>query len=138
IPVAVENESRQTVGLAEYEPIVRLAVESLPQSERCPQPRLDELATDGMGGVPAEDARADERVRVDVGIAEELAPLRLDLREIARRERRQRRRVGIDLIAEDPQMSRGQAPLFAASGVAHGRGRHRRWMWLQESSRQAR
>ncbi len=83
-----------------------------------------------MGGVPAQDPRADERVRVDVGVPEELAALRLDLRDISRRERRERRGVGIDLIAEDPQMPRGQAALFAAlqtqlagaAGIGAGNG----------------
>ena len=67
-----------------------------------------------MVGVPAQDPRADERVRVDVGVPEELAAMRLDLRDISGRERRERCGVGIDLIAEDPQMPRGQATLFAA------------------------
>jgi hypothetical protein len=45
---------------------------------------------------------------------EELTTLRGELRKIAGRERRERRSVGIDLIAEDPKMSTGKAPLFAA------------------------
>ena len=78
------------------------------------QTSIDERAIDRMGRVPAHDARADECVRVDVSMSEELPALRLDLREITGRERRERCGVGIDLVAEDPQMPGDQAAFFAA------------------------
>ena len=67
-----------------------------------------------MCRIVAEDPGADQRMWIDVGMPQELAAMRDDLREISGRERRQRCGVGVDLIAEDPQMTTGQAPLFAA------------------------
>ena len=69
----------------------------------------------GSAGVAAQDARADERMRIDVRVPQELAALRLDLRADRRaRSAASGVRVGIDLVAEHPQMSRGQPALFAA------------------------
>src|SRR6185437_7144457 len=114
IAVAVEDQSGQAVGFPENQTVAGLAMQPLPQRQRRAQAGIDQLAADGLGRVTAEDSRADERVRIDVGVAQKLAALRPDLRWISRRERRERRGVGVDLIAENPEMSPGEATLFAA------------------------
>ena len=62
-------------------------------------------AIERMRGVAAQDARADQRVRIDVGVARGTGRgARCTCASAPGAKRRQRRRVGVDLVAEDPQV----------------------------------
>ncbi len=84
------------------------------QPQRDLEPVHDERLVDRLPGVPAQDARADERMRIDVGVADEAAPIGFHDGEITGLERRERRTIGIHFVAENPGMARGEASVLAA------------------------
>ena len=61
-----------------------------------------------------EQARADQRLRIDVGEPKRPIVVRQHAHQLARLELRQRRLPRVDLIAEYPQMSGVQAAIFVA------------------------
>ena len=77
-----------------------------------------------IGGVAPHDARGDQRARIDVGVPQELVAVRMHLHGGAGLELGQRRRGGVDFIAEDPQVAGAQTTVFAAlefqDGDCHG------------------
>ena len=64
--------------------------------------------------IAAEDARADQRMRVDVGVAEELVAIGNDAAQRTGLEARQRRARRVDFVGKHPQVARGQPAVFAA------------------------
>ena len=62
--------------------------------------------------VATEDARADERVRVDVGVAQELVAIANDAARRTWAEAGERRAVGVHLVAEYPEVPGAQAATF--------------------------
>src|SRR5215475_11633660 len=75
-----------------------------------------------MSDVTPNNARANQRVRIDVGVTEKLAAVRLHLHQCTRWERGQGRAGRIDLIAEHPHMSRRNPPVLAALKAQHRQG----------------
>ena len=73
---------------------------------------FDEGGVERLIGLAADDARGDERSRVDVGRPDGAPVGGADLRGLARRERRQRRSLHVHFVAENPQMPRPQAAVF--------------------------
>ncbi len=114
VAVTIEHEPRQQVRLAEHPAAVLRSAEFLAQDERRREPPLDERAVHRLSRVAGQDARADERVRIDAHVAEERIARSAQLRHRADIECRERRAGGVDLVAEHPQVPRGEAPIFAA------------------------
>ena len=56
--------------------------------------------------------RRNQRVRIDIGHTQHFAAMRHDLHLLPRRERGQRRRRGIDLVAVNPGVTQAQAAIF--------------------------
>ena len=75
VAVAVEHQAGQPVGLAVHQPVERRVVQPLAQRERDLQAVHDQRLARRMRGIATEDARADQRVRIDVGVAEELVAI---------------------------------------------------------------
>ena len=72
-----------------------------------------------------DDAGTDQRARIDVGLAQELAAVRHHLHELAGLQRRQWCGGGIHLVAEDPEMAGAQSPVlttFELEDREFGRG----------------
>src|SRR5207302_1161457 len=111
VAVTIEHEPRQQVRLAEHPAAVLRLAELLAQDERRREPPLDERAVHRLSRVAGQDARADERVRIDAHVAEERIARSAQLRHRADIEGRERRAGGVDLVAEHPQVPRGEAPL---------------------------
>src|SRR5213075_2261739 len=61
-----------------------------------------------------DDARGDQRARIDIGEAEELVAVGMHLDGGAGFELGQRRGGGVDFVAEDPQVAGAQPAIFAA------------------------
>ena len=108
----VEHQPGQAVGFAVHETVARLRVQPLAQRERDPQPMHEQRLAGSESGIAAEDARADQRVRIDVGVTEEPVITRHDAAQRAGLERRQRRACRVDLVAEDPEVTARDAALF--------------------------
>ncbi len=89
VAVAVEHEAGQPVSLAVAEAVEGHVEERFAQLERPREPFADEARVERLVGPAADDARRDERGRVDVGRAQG-PPARLaDLRGLAGRKGRQ-------------------------------------------------
>ena len=71
VAVAVEHQAGKAVGFAVHEPIEGLRINALAQGQRDLQSMPDQGLAWRIGRVPAEDAGADQRVRIDVGVAQE-------------------------------------------------------------------
>ncbi len=120
VAVAVEHQPRQAVGLAEHQPVVGLRVQPLAQRQRHVEPLHSSARSDGLVGIAADDARADQRVRIDVGVAQELVAVRDAAAPRAPgAKRRQRRRGDVDLVAEHPQVPGADAAVLAALQAQH-------------------
>ncbi len=126
VAVAIQHEPRQPIRLSEHETIVRSRTDPLAQRQCDPQTFLDEVAIHRLIHVAADDARADQGVRIDIGVAEKTAVVRLQLHAIAQAQPRERRGGDVDLIAEDPQMACSQ-PAFLATLQAQQRQGGRRY-----------
>ena len=114
IAEAVEHQSRQAVGFAVHEAIERLAVQALTQRQRHAQPMHQQRCIEWIGGVTADDARRDERARIDVGESQELVAVGMHLHRGTGLELREWCGGRVDFVAEDPQMAGTQATIFAA------------------------
>ena len=120
VPVAIQHQPRQRVRFAEHEPIIRLPIQPLTQGERHLQSMRDEGAAHGMRGILFEDARADQRMRIDVSVTKKSVAVRPQLCQCAGSKRGQGRAVGVDLIAEHPQMPRSETALLATLQAQDG------------------
>ena len=124
IAVAVDHQSRQAVGFTVNQAIKRFAVQPFAQCQRDSQPMHEQRGIEWIGRIAADDARGDQRARVDVCESQELVAVGMHLHGGARLELCQRSRGGVDLIAEDPQVAGAQATVFAAlefeDGDCHG------------------
>ena len=91
------------------------------------QALLDELAIERLVGLATDDAGADQRMRIDVGVAEETARCAPAAHERARlRSARQRRAGDVDFVAEHPGVPgrmRRSSPRFRRSTGSDGDGR---------------
>ena len=114
------------------QPIVGNAVETLADGERGTQPCGDKVAVDDCRGVPAQDARCDQRVRIEGGDPE-AAVARVDELDQSAGWQRLGAGVHLDLVREHPRMALAGA--LVASGLqanlrqrgdAFGQGGHRR------------
>ncbi len=114
VAVAVEHQSRQAVGFAVHEAIERLAVQALTQRQRHTQPVHQQRCIEWIGGIAADDARRDERARIDVGESQELVAVGMHLHRGTGFELREWCGGGVDFVAEDPQMAGTQTTIFAA------------------------
>ena len=112
--VAVEHQSRQAVGFAVHQAIIRLAVQPFTQRQRDAQPVHQQRCIEWIGGITADDARRDERARIDVGESQELVAVGMHLHRGTGLELCQWCRGSVDFVAEDPQMAGTQATVFAA------------------------
>jgi hypothetical protein len=72
-----------------------------------------------MHRTAAEDARADERVRIHIGVTEELIAVAVHPGDGTDGEAAERRRLGVDLVGEHPQVPGAQAPVFAGLQAQH-------------------
>ncbi len=139
VAVSVDHHARQSVGLAVSQPVPGRRVEALTERERYLQPMHEERLAGRVPGVAAQDAGADERMRVDVGIAQEAVAIAHDTAERPACEARERRALGIHLVAEDPEVTRGDPAVLAvlqsqfgergalrrrSDGVRHRSGAH--------------
>ena len=71
-------------------------------------------------GIATEDASADQRVRVDVGVAQEPVAVADDAAERAACEARERRALVVHLVAEDPEVPGRDAAVFAVLEAQFG------------------
>src|SRR5690606_40677603 len=92
------------IGFPEDQPVKGHAGQPLAQRPRQLQPLRDQRPVEGHIRVTPDDARADERMRVHVSVAEELVARRVKLYEAAGLDLRERRGLIVDLVAEDPEM----------------------------------
>jgi len=67
-----------------------------------------------MSYVTSNNPRANQRMRIDVGVTEKLSPVRLHLHQCTSCERSQRRTARIDLVAEHPHVTSRNPPVLAA------------------------
>ena len=80
-----------------------------------------------MHRTAAQDAGADQRMRIDIGVAEELIAVGHHPRHRADGKVGQRRGIVVHLVGEHPQVSGAQPPVFAALQAQHRqRGKHAR------------
>jgi hypothetical protein len=121
--VTVEHEPRQRIGFAEDEAPVALRAKPLAQRQSHSQPIDDERAVKPLRGIPADDARADERVRVDIRKPQKLLTVGMNVDRGACLEADERGCRIVDLIAENPQMARPDAPVFSPLEPQHGQWR---------------
>src|SRR5438045_1329320 len=82
----------------------------------------DQRTVKRMSNVTSNNSRANERVRIDVGVTEKLPSVRLHLNQCSSCERRQRRTSRIDFITEHPHMPSGDTPVLAALKSQHRQG----------------
>ena len=122
IAVAIEHQARQSVGFAVHQPVKRFAIQPLAQGKRDAQPMHQQRCIEWIGGIAPDDARGDQRARIDVGVPEELVLVRVHLHRGAGLELGQRSGGGVDFIAEDPQVAGAQATVFAALEFEDGDG----------------
>ncbi len=125
----VDDETRQAVGLAVHEAIVRRGVQALTQHERLPQARLEPGLVRNLPGL--EQARAYQGLRVDVGQPQRAVIVREHAHEVSRREFRERRLLRVDFVAEDPEMAGLQPSIFIAPEPQRRQVR-RRGGWLRQ------
>ena len=122
VAVPVEHQSGQPVGLAVNQAIERRGIQSLAERERDLQAVDEQWSARRIASIAAEDARADQRVRIDVSVAEEPLAIADHAAQRAGREARERRAVRVDLVAEHPQMARAEAPVFPRFQAQFGQG----------------
>ena len=118
---SIEHQPRQQVRLAEHPAAVTRVAEALTERQRGPEAPLDELTAHRLRRIPRQDARADQRVRIDVGVSEERVAVRAQLDHRARRELPKRRALRVDFVTEYPQVPGGETPLLAALQAQHAR-----------------
>src|SRR5438034_3989001 len=70
--------------------------------------------------VTSNNSRADQCMRIDVGVTEKLPTVRLHLHQCTSCERSERRTRCIHLIAEHPHVASGDTPVLAALKTQHG------------------
>jgi hypothetical protein len=122
VPVPIEHQARKPIRFTEHDAVVRRAVKTLAQCERDLHAMHEQRLVERPLGVPAHDARADERVRIHIRVAEELVAIRMHRGERARLEARERRRGGVDFVAEDPEVARADAAIFATFELENRQG----------------
>jgi hypothetical protein len=114
IAEAIEHETRQRVGFTVHEPVERPLVQRAPQRLRDLQTVHDQRFAGRMLRVATEDARADQRVRIDVAVAEEPVAIGDDATHRAGLEALQRRTRGVDFVRKHPQVPGRKPSILAA------------------------
>ena len=76
-----------------------------------------------MRNITSNNSRANERVWIDICVAEKLSTVRLHLHQCTSCQRCERRTGGIDFVTEHPHMPSGNPPVLAALKTQHGQGR---------------
>ncbi len=112
LAVTVHHQPRQAVAFAKYQPVVRRIKQPLAQFQRRAQPPFQQAGVKLRVGAPAEQACTDQRMRVDIRRAQQLARCCLHIGKRACLEACQRRAPGVHFIAVDPDMPGLQAALF--------------------------
>ena len=79
VAVAIEHEARQSVGFAVHQAVKRFAIQAFAQAERDAQPMHEQRGVEWIGGVAPDDARGDQRARIDVGVPQELVAVGVHL-----------------------------------------------------------
>ena len=126
---AVKRQARQAVRLAVDEAVVRFVEQALAQAQRDIEPVHDQRTVERVFQPARNEARADQRIRIDVADTDRLGRMVDDDAEVTRREAGQRRALDVDLVGEHPQMSGAQARILAFleeqrgvfDGVGHGK-----------------
>ena len=113
LAIAVEHEARQAVRFPVGEAIVRRIIQPLAQRERHLQPVHEQRLPRREAAVATEDPRADERMGIDVGVAEEAVAVAHHAAGGAGRKVRERRSRRVHLVAEDPQVAGCDAAVLA-------------------------
>src|SRR5688500_3993355 len=83
-----------------------------------------------MRGAAPQDAGADQRIRVHIGIAQEFVPIRNDPAQRPRLESRQRRAGGVHFVGKHPQVAGRQTTVFAALQAQLRQLEWRRCQWV--------
>ena len=113
----VDHKPGEAVGLGMDQPVIGPVIKPLAQPQRPLQPAHEKPAADRPGGVAVEDARGEQRVRI-----EHRDPERVLIRAAQghQRPRRQRLRRGVHrhLVGENPGMA-GFGAAMAAGGEPH-------------------
>ena len=112
VAVAVEHEAGQPVAFAVAQAVERHVEQRFTQQQGAFEAFFDEGCVERLVGLAADDARGDERSRVDVGRPDGAPVGGADLCGLARRERRQRGALHVHFVAENPQVPRPQAAVF--------------------------
>ena len=118
---AVDGQSRQTIGFAEHEPIPRLVVEAFAQGQGDLEPVHEQGLVERVLDAATDQARADQRIRIDVADPDRLVAAVDDDAGLARLETAERRTLHVDLVREHPQVPGAQARVFAALEVQRGK-----------------
>ena len=106
---AVNNHTGQTIALAVYQTITGLIEQALAQRQRDVQTMHQQGFGDGMVPVTAHQAGADQRMGVDVAVAQKLTLVVNDFHILARFIGAEGATRGIHLIAEHPDVTSPQA-----------------------------
>ncbi len=104
---AIQHQARQRIGLAVHQSIERLVVERVAQRLRDLQAMHDQRLVGRVMRAAPQDSRADQRVRIHIGIAQEFVAIGDDPTQRAGLEGRQRRAGGVHFVGKHPQVASG-------------------------------
>ncbi len=122
VAVAIEHEARQPVRFAVGEAVEWAGVQPLAQGQRDLQPVHQQRLARRIARVAAENARADERVRVDVRVAQEVLAVADHAAQGPGLESVERRARGVHLVAEHPEVPGAQPPALPRLQAQFGQG----------------
>ena len=120
IAITVDNQTRQTVGLAEHQAIAVPGIKPLAQRQRTAQALDQQCMAHGNVSVAAEDAGTDQRLRIDATVADKGFTMIDDAHRSTGRKGGQRRRSRIDFVGEHPEVPGSQALVLVAFEAQHG------------------
>ena len=109
---AVDHQTRQLIGLGEHPAVLGAGKQLVAQIQCLAQLALEPLQTELRVGAAAEQAYAQQRMRVDVTQAQRLITRVDHGHQRAGRQLLDRRGLGIDLVGIDPQMPGAHAAVL--------------------------
>lgn len=120
IPVAVDDQTGQTIAFAMHQTIVGRIEQTLPQTQGSGKAPAVEADVDGLAYIAGQQTGTEQGMRTEMGESQGMALTVFYLHYASWFQLRKGGLCGIDLVAVDPNVARTQAAIFVAT-EAEGR-----------------